>query len=89
MAAKFQMDPEATVSGLTGAGMTAQQALASGAPALVVGSYVAPHSTTLGAILATLSAVTEGSVDFGLANSAASVATMESTESSNASVLTV
>ena len=88
MAAQFQMDPQVTLSGLTGAGMTAQHAVASSMPALQVGTYDAPYMTTLGAIVGVLTADLEGSVDFGLANSAASVTTVESTESSNVSVLT-
>ena len=87
MAAKFEMDPQATASGLADAGVTRSQAVAAGIPSLPVGNYVAPYMTTLGALVATASADLEGLVAFGLATSAASVATAETAEGENVAQL--
>jgi hypothetical protein len=89
MAAKFEMDPQATSTGLTGAGLTASQSIAAGIPQLPVGNYTAGYMTALGALLGAWIADAEGLVTQGLATSAGSVAAVEGTEGPNAASLTI
>lgn len=77
------MDPQGTETGLTTAGQCRAQTLAGSVPALPVGNYIAGYSTTAAAILATLSAELTGRVGSGLANTASSVSSTETTETAN------
>jgi hypothetical protein len=83
MAHSFEMDPQATATGLTSAGETRAAAASSGIPALPVGNYVAGYSTEATAVLATLSAELTGIVSTGMANTATTVGSTETTEAAN------
>ena len=88
MAQRFEMEPQATATGLTTAGETRAAAAASGIPALPVGNYVAGYSTAAAALLATLSGELTGTVGTGLGNTATTVASTESAEAANQASLT-
>ena len=88
MAQSFEMDPQGTATGLTTAGETRATAAASGVPALPVGNYIAGYSTAASAVLATLSAELTGTVSTGLANTATTVESTETTEAANQARLT-
>lgn len=82
MAQRFEIDPQST-----GTGQCRAQAVASGVPALAVGTYIAGYSTTATAILTTLSAELRGRVVSGLANTASTVSSTEATETGNQLIL--
>jgi hypothetical protein len=83
MAHGFEMDPQGTAAGLSTAGETRAAAAASGIPALPTGNYIAGYSTAATAVLATLNAELTGSVSTGLANTATTAASTETTEAAN------
>lgn len=87
MAQRFEIDPQSTGTGLTTAGQCRAQAVASGVPALPVGTYIAGYSTTATAILTTLRAELRGRVASGLANTASTVSSTEATETGNQLIL--
>lgn len=88
MAAKFEMDPEATANGLIGAATTRSQAVAAGIPNLPVGNYVAPYMTTLGALLGAGVAELEATVEFGMAAAVSSTTAVQGTQDANTADLT-
>lgn len=88
MAQSFEMDPQATATGLTTAGETRAAVAASGVPALPVGNYIAGYSTAATAVLTTLSAALTATASTGMANTATTVASTESTEAANQASLT-
>lgn len=87
MANAFEMDPEATRSGLGAAGLAAQAGVAAGVPTLPTDQYLAPYAAGLSALLTTLNVETAVLVEFGLVTSAASVTAMETAEAENAGQL--
>ena len=55
-ASQFQMDPQATSTGLTTAGQVRSQAVDAAIPALPAGTYVGGYSTAAATVLAALTA---------------------------------
>ena len=88
MADSFQMDPQRTGNGLTGAGRSRSRPATGGIPALPEGNYITGYSTTATAILATLGVELTDSVSFGVATAASSAARTETTEAANQASLT-
>jgi uncharacterized membrane protein YhiD involved in acid resistance len=88
MSRSFEMDPQGTAAGLTTAGETRATAAAVGVPALSGGSYIAGYSTAATAVLATLSAELTRTVSTGLANTATTVESTDTTEAANQASLT-
>ena len=76
----FQIDPQATGSGLTDAGQTRSRIVAAGIPALPEGNYVSPYTAAAKTVLSALSAGIAGIVATGLANTATTVDATETTE---------
>jgi uncharacterized membrane protein YhiD involved in acid resistance len=88
MAQGLEMDPRGTAAGLTTAGETRATAAAVGVPALPGGSYIAGYSTAATAVLVTLSAELTRTVSTGLANTATTVQSTDTTEAANKASLT-
>ena len=87
MAQRFEMDPQATGSGLAAAGQCRVQDVATSIPALPTGTYIAEYSALSTSVLTTLGADVGAEASTGLANSASSAASTESTEAANTSRL--
>ena len=83
MADSFQMDPQRTGSGLTGAGRSRSAPATRAVPALPMGNYITSYSTTATEILATLSGQLVVDVGFGVTNAGTSVTRTETTEAAN------
>jgi hypothetical protein len=89
VAAAFEMDPDATRSGLDIAGTERVAAAASrmATPPPIVGRYTASFMTVAAALLAASTAKVGSAGAQGLAATATSVSAVETTESSNAKAL--
>jgi hypothetical protein len=83
MAQGFEIDPQGTSAGLTTAGETRATAAAAGVPSLPVGNYIAGYSTAATSVLAAMSAELTGTVSTGMANTATTVQSTDTTEAAN------
>ena len=86
-ATAFEMNPHGTNTGLSSAGQSRAQAIGGGIPALPSGIYVGGYSAAAGAVLAALGGQVAGTVAAGVAQTAVSVTTTETTEAQHQLVL--
>ena len=88
MADSFQMDPQRTGNGLTGAGRSRSAPATRAIPALPEGHYITGYSGAAKGVLATLSGELVADVGFGVTNAGNSVGRTETTEAANQASLT-
>ena len=87
MSNRFEMNPQATGTGLTAAGQSRAQDVATSIPALPGGTYIAGYSALATEVLTALGADLGGDVGIGVANSARTVTSTETAEAANTSKL--
>ena len=89
MAAKFEMDPDATRSGLTSAGLTRAQAVSRALPVPPrVDNYTAVYMMTLVSMLGAWAAELEALTGQGLAAAAGSTGAVAAAEAASTASLT-
>jgi len=89
MAAKFEMDPDATRAGLASAGLTRAQAVSRGLPTPPqIDNYTAVYMATLINVLSGWAIELEALTGHGLAASAGSTSAVAAAEASSAASLT-
>lgn len=89
MAANFEMDPQATGSGLNAAGQVrCKSAGRAGTVETPMGNYTAEFAGTVRGLLAAAGAHLGAAAAGGLASTALSVTTIEGAETANANILT-